>query len=173
MSQKDYILKRKFESLFREHFIALCYFADKYAAKPGTSAEIVHSVFRELWVNRNYFDFEKPAKMYLFSAVYNQCVNTPKNNKKQEAETNSINNFQDTSVFEESINKAETERKVKSAIELLPVKCRETFIMSRFKEIKHKDIATKLNVPLKTVEIHISKALKILRNELSRYLLIN
>lgn len=47
---------------------------------------------------------------------------------------------------------------------------RKIFIMSRFKNMSYKDIAIVLGISEKTVEYHISKSLKILRDELKDYL---
>jgi RNA polymerase sigma-70 factor (ECF subfamily) len=60
--------------------------------------------------------------------------------------------------------------KIELAISNLPDYCRKVFEMSRFEELKNREIAEKLAVSQKTVEAHLTKALKILRNELKDYL---
>ncbi len=64
------------------------------------------------------------------------------------------------------------ETKVNDAINKLPEKCAEVFKLSRFEEMKYKDIGEKLNISIKTVEAQISKALKYLREELKEYITI-
>ena len=173
MSQKDYIIKRKFEELFRKHFVALCYFADKYTPDTDTSKEIVHSVFLNIWDKRDSFDFEKPAKSYLFTAVYNRSINYIRDTKKFTAAEDEAGNFvHDTGAFEDTMETAELEKKISDAIEKLPEKCKEVFKLSRFHELKYAQIAKKLDISVKTVEVQVSKALKILRNELSDYLIL-
>jgi RNA polymerase sigma-70 factor (ECF subfamily) len=64
----------------------------------------------------------------------------------------------------------ELKDKIDLAIKNLPEHCRVIFEMSRFEELKNREIAEKLGVTQKTVEAHLTKALKILRNELKDYL---
>lgn len=61
----------------------------------------------------------------------------------------------------------ETNGRVINAIETLPPKCKEIFIKSRNEGKRYADIATELNISVKTVEAQIGKALKILRNLLA------
>jgi len=60
--------------------------------------------------------------------------------------------------------------RIDTAIRNLPEHCRVVFEMSRFEELKNREIAEKLGVTQKTVEAHLTKALKILRNDLKDYL---
>lgn len=173
MKQKDYILKRKFESLFREHFVALCYFADKYTTDSDTSKEIVHNVFLKIWEKRDDFDFEKPAKSYLFTAVHNRCLNNIRDNKKFVTKGDDSSLLEvSTGSYEDTMETAELENRIKEAVNTLPEKCKEIFILSRFEELKYGEIAKKLDISVKTVEGQMSKALKILRAQLKDYLMI-
>ena len=54
----------------------------------------------------------------------------------------------------------------------MPEKCREVFELSRFEGMKYAEIATQLNISVKTVETHMSKALVILKAELRDYLTV-
>ena len=65
----------------------------------------------------------------------------------------------------------ELENAIKNAIENLPEKCREIFELSRFKGLKYREIADKLNISVKTVETQMSRALESLRKKLDNYLL--
>lgn len=75
-------------------------------------------------------------------------------------------------VFEnDSMTQTETQIKIQQAIEKLPEKCRQVFQLSRFDELKYKEIAEKMGISIKTVEVHMSKALKILRKELKELII--
>lgn len=174
MNTDDAILKHKFEKLFREHFTALCYFAQKYLGDLDSSKEIVHSVFIKIWENRAEFDWEKPSKSYLFTSVYNRSLNFIRDNKKftshdtLEAQNATSQNAE----YSNSMEVAELEGKIKIALQQLPEKCREVFELNRFEGKKYAEIAEKLNISVKTVETHMSKALKIMKEELKDYLYI-
>ena len=64
----------------------------------------------------------------------------------------------------------ELKEKIDIAIQHLPEHCRIVFEMSRYEDLKNREIAEKLGVTQKTVEAHLTKALKILRNDLKEYL---
>jgi RNA polymerase sigma-70 factor (ECF subfamily) len=163
-----------FEKLFHEHFRALCYFAKKYVGDLDISKEIVHNVFIRLWENRSAFDWQKPAKSYLFTAVYNRSMNYLRDNKKNVSDKDGadIQNKADESVFSDTMEVAELESRIKSALQRLPEKCREVFELNRFDGKKYTEIAAYLNISVKTVESQMSKALKLLKEELKDYLYV-
>ena len=68
------------------------------------------------------------------------------------------------------IESMELEEKINEALASLPEKCREIFELSRFEGLKYSEIATQLDISVKTVENQMSKALKILREKLLKYL---
>jgi RNA polymerase sigma-70 factor, ECF subfamily len=174
LENRETIIKSKFESLFREHFTGLCYFARKYTGDLDSSKEIVHSVFIKIWENRLEFDWEKPAKSYLFTSVYNRSLNFIRDNKRfirqDEAAFSAIP--ETTMDYSDHLETAELEKRIKFALQQLPLKCREVFELSRFEGKKYIEIAEQLNISVKTVETHMSKALHVLKKELKEYLLV-
>ena len=59
--------------------------------------------------------------------------------------------------------------KIRESIDNLPDQCRKIFVLSRVDGLKHKEIADKLNISPKTVEVQIRKASIILREKLKDY----
>jgi len=163
--------ERSFELLFKEYFSPLCLFALKYVPDMDTSKEIVHNVYLNLWEKRADIRAGTSLKTYLFTSVYNRSLNHIRDHKKfrqgviSEAELGFAGDEVTT-----GIEAGELERHITLALGKLPVKCREVFSLNRFEELKYKEIAAKLNISLKTVEAQMSKALKILRDELKDYL---
>jgi len=174
LDNPDLILKRKFETLFREHFTGMSYFARKYTGDLDSAKEIVHSVFIRIWENRLDFDWEKPTKSYLFTSVYNRSMNFLRDKKKfiSHEEATLHNMVTDVSDFSDNLETAELESRIKSALQKLPEKCREVFELSRFEGKKYTEIAEHLNISVKTVESQMSKALSLLKGELKDYLMI-
>ena len=74
----------------------------------------------------------------------------------------------------ESVNqtviKNELEWKIQEAMKTLPEQCRLVFQLSRFEELKYSEIADQLQISVKTVENHMGKALKMMREQLKEYL---
>jgi RNA polymerase sigma-70 factor, ECF subfamily len=69
-----------------------------------------------------------------------------------------------------SVAGSELELRIQEAMEKLPEQCRLVFKLSRFEELKYAEIAEQLNISVKTVENHMGKALKIMREQLKDYL---
>jgi RNA polymerase sigma-70 factor, ECF subfamily len=166
--------KTTFEELFREYFVPLTAFAKKYVGDVDSAKEIVHDVFVNLWTKRESIDIEKSVKSYLYTSAYNRSLNHIRDNKK----FNTNVSVEDTIVnvsgwnFEDDVDALELEKKINNIIASLPEKCKQIFLMSRFEGLKYHEIAEKLTISIKTVEAQMSKALKVLKENLKDYLTI-
>lgn len=161
---------RQFEVMFRTYFTSLCYFAQKYIPDLDSSKEIVHSIFISIWEKREDFDFEKPAKSYLFTSVYNRCMNYIRDQKKFVDSDNQEVIREQSMVNDDHLEAAELESRIWRVIDSLPEKCREVFVLNRFEGKKYAEIADHLKISVKTVESQMSKALKTLRENLKDYI---
>lgn len=161
---------RSFERLFRQYFTPLMNFAIKILENEDDAREVVHQVFINLWERREEIDLKKPLKSYLFTSVHNRSLNAIRDRKK----------FSSEPVPDESgewdvsaqIEAMELEQKILESLERLPEKCRQIFEMNRNQGMKYSEIASELNISVKTVENQMSKALKILRGQLLKYLML-
>ena len=174
MSGSDTILLQKFEMLFREHFSSLCFFAQKYLGDMDSSKDLVHEVFVKVWEKRHGFDFEKPAKSYLFTSVYNRCLNQIRDSKKfSETEDSKLEqSLSHDGSDNEGIEMAELKSLIQKSLNSLPEKCKAVFNLNRYEGKSYAEIAENLSISIKTVEVHMSKALKVLREDLKEYLTI-
>ena len=75
--------------------------------------------------------------------------------------------------FRDLIQEAETINQINKSINKLPEKCKEIFLLCRFEGLKYKQIAEKLNISVKTVEMQMGIALKRLRTELNDNKIVN
>lgn len=158
-----------FESVFHEQYDNLCGFAYRYVDEHHWAEEIVQGVFADLWEKAEEIKIRTTVESYLFGAVRHACLNHLKHqqveNKFQEFSKNNPDQ-----VSQDFLELSELEEEIKNALESLPEKCREIFEMSRFEEMKYKEISETLNISQKTVETQISRALKVLRKALNHYL---
>lgn len=162
----------QFEVIFKDFFPRLSAFAFKYLKDIDSSKEIVHDVFVKFWEKRGGLDPDKPLKSYLFTAVHNRCLNYIRDNKK--FDTNVEVGGEELGLSaghdqQKHMEAAELEGKINQILAGLPEKCRMVFQLSRFEGKKYKEIAEELDISQKTVETHMSKALKTLRAGLSDY----
>ncbi len=174
MANQQTFNEKEFEKLFREFYPFLCAFARKYVADDSDCKDIVHNVFLNLWQKREALDHSDSLKSYLFKSVYNRCLNHLRDQKKilhkdLEYEHEALSNYAESNDY---LEESELEMRIKKAVDSLPEKCREIFILNRFKEKKYSEIAEIQGVSVKAIEAQMSKALKLLREQLIDYLVV-
>lgn len=163
-----------FESIFRKYFVALTYYAIKLVNDHDSAREIVHQVFVNIWEKRESISLDRPIRSYLYTAVHNRCINYLRDMKRFHPEdAESIDIYPGLDPHDHDyLEIQETEARIAEAISKLPDRCAEVFRLSRFENKKYSEIAGMLNISVKTVEGQISKALRILREELKDLLAI-
>lgn len=172
-SRHSQLDKPLFEQLFKAHFVHLCNFANQFVKDSDSAKDITQKVFISLWENREKIDPQKSIQSYLFTSVRNRSLNYIRDQKKYRSEILDLGIHDFEMPFEEdNFALSELKEKVAQALNDLPEKCRLVFEMSRFQNMKYKDIAQELDISVKTVEAHMSKALKSLRENLDDYLYI-
>ena len=116
--------------------------------------------------------FFRPDSGHLYRAVHNESLNFLKHQKVKAGHqlhvAYSMKNK--TEHGQGKVMRKELENKFREALNELPEQCRTVFQLSRFEDMKYKDIADKLNISIKTVENHMGKALKLLRTKLVDFL---
>ena len=163
--------KALFEQLFKSHFVHLCNFAHQYVSDTDSARDITQKVFLKLWENRATIDPQQSIQSYLFTSVKNRCLNHIRDQKKYRSRFLDVEMEDFEMNFEEdAFALSELQDKIDEALDALPEKCRKVFEMSRFRDMKYQAIADELEVSVKTVEAHMSKALKSLRAHLKDYL---
>ncbi len=167
--------EQAFELLFRIYYIRLCGYANKYLNNPDEARDVVQEVFIKIWENRSEIDPEESLRAYIFKITGNNSINRLRH-RKVESKYNDIyklvyvDNREITS--HESLIAHELTGYLNEAKSKIPPKCRKIFDLSRMEGLKYSEIAETLNISVKTVEAHMSKALTILRYELRDYLKI-
>lgn len=137
----------------------------------------MQDVFMKVWDKIDQIDINKNVTGYLFRITRNTCLDFLRSKRHALAlETNSLQqknllNFHAlTNNTASTIIENELIILINESVQLLPEKCRLVFIKSRFEGLKHKQISSELNISTKTVENHISKAIKHLKLSLRDYL---
>lgn len=160
-----------FEELFSEYFVPLTNFAKSYVKDEDAAKELAQDAFINLWQKKDEIDKDKSIKSYLFTSVRNRSLNYIRDNKKYKSEYLDIELEKSNDFFDSDVlTTKELQDKITASINSLPEKCRKVFEMSRFEDLKYKEIAKELNISIKTVENQIGKALKTLRKDLKDYL---
>jgi len=156
-----------YAQLFHEYYRPLTIFAYTFVKDLDTAREQVQDLFVYLYENRLTLVITTSLKSYLYQAVRNRCLNHLKRNKSNKLHLEKIaRDLNTTESLEELIHKNELEYRIFQIIEGLAPKCREVFTMSRVQGLKNQEIAAHLDLSVRTVETHISNALKTLREKL-------
>jgi RNA polymerase sigma-70 factor (ECF subfamily) len=161
-----------FERVFKTHFNSLYNYAYTILKNESTAEEIVQQVFFKIWEKRESLPDETMLKAYLYRAVHNESLNTIKHQKVRAGyQMHAVSSTEQTlDNASGKVHMAELQQELHKAMNELPEQCRTIFQMSRFEEMKYKEIADELNISPKTVENQMGKALKILREKLAHFL---
>ncbi|MCS5490623.1 RNA polymerase sigma-70 factor [Algoriphagus limi] len=160
------------EMLFHEYYQPLCQYAFSILNDREEAEEVVQNSFVRIWEKRKDISIQTSAKAYLYRVVRNSCLNEIKHQKVkiQHQEWSKMDSDRLELASDTMAIRGELEQKIKEAMQKLPEQCRLIFSLSRFEELKYKEIADQLNISIKTVENQMGKALKIMREELKEYL---
>jgi RNA polymerase sigma-70 factor (ECF subfamily) len=161
-----------FKALFTEHYKGMYSYACIILKDEAEAEEIVQGVFVRIWEKQATLQIETSLKAYLYKMVYNDCMNYIKHKavviKFQKEKTYTMKNEQDSA--EGKVAAAQLNEQLSNALRELPEQCRTVFQLSRFEDLKYREIAGQLGISEKTVENQMGKALKLLRMKLVDFL---
>ncbi len=147
-----------FRHLFESYFTPLCRFMHLYVRETTIVEELALDIFTYVWENRKTLQITISIKAYLFQAARNKCLNMLRQKKLTVRLEDTDLDFAETNVM--SLETDELYQLIQEAVLALPDKCKEVFQLSRTENLTNQEIATKLNISVKTVEAQITKALK-------------
>ncbi len=160
---------KAFDRLFHEYGKRLYHFANGYLKSKEESEGIVQEVFLKVWRNRKQLKPGLSFKAYLFKIAYHQILELFEQIQKRKAYRHEIVEeavpfSDDTS---ERLNYQLLLEKVERLIDQLPPR-QKTILLKRKKEgIPVKEIARQLGISPKTVENHLTEALKNIKKSLN------
>ncbi len=163
--------KDAFRHFFDAHYRDLCNFVNTYVRDTSLSEEIVQDIFVYFWENKSKLQLTHSAKSYLYSASKFKSLNVLRDQKRKSRIHSEIAdlNLQLTLPEDELLDAAQLRTILDTAINDLPPKCKEIFLLSKKQELSNQEIAARLNISIKGVENQITIALKKLRKSLGPY----
>lgn len=157
-----------FDAIFRAWYPALVRSSEGIVGSQAVAEELVQDVMLELWRRRESLDTDMTVQAYLFRATRNRSLNHVRHERVQRnAEPYIALDESHDSTTSEQMQEDVIAVAVRRAVAELPDRCREVFELSRFRGLKYSEIASALGISVKTVEAQMSKALRILREELA------
>ncbi|MCK0131891.1 sigma-70 family RNA polymerase sigma factor [Flavobacteriaceae bacterium F08102] len=158
--------EKAYHFLIDTHYRNLFGYAFTLTKDKGFAEDIVQNVFANIWVNKKNINSKFSIKSYLFKSVYNEFIDEYRKNKpvilleKKYLEALDIVIEKDYEDIDDLIKLVDIE------INKLPSKCRKVFLLNKKEGLTHYEISEYLDISLKTIEGHITRAFKILSKNL-------
>ena len=150
-----------FKVVYEEYFAKLTQFITRMSRDEELAEEMAQRTMIKVWEQRDKIILTTSLKSYLYKVSYHEYLMDVRSRSKFAI-------IEDTVI--EAIEELEDEHdnqilldKIRKEIDNLPPKCREVFILSKINGMKYKEIAEQLNISTKTIENHMTKALRLLR----------
>jgi RNA polymerase sigma-70 factor, ECF subfamily len=158
-----------FEQVFKMHYKNLHAYACSILKDEVAAEEMVQNVFFKLWERTEHLSINGSLVAYLYRAVNNESLNYLKHQKVRAAHGKFVvyRGEGHTENASGALQTKELEARLQIAMNELPEQCRTIFQMSRFEELRYREIADQLGLSIKTVENQMGKALKLLRQKLA------
>lgn len=165
--------KRALTSIYNKYWKLLFISSYNLLENKEVCEEIIQDVFIDLWNRRSKLQIKISLQSYLYACVRYKVFYEFRKNKIIKAELfEDLNKRFHYATPETKLLYKELEIHIENTVENLPKKCQRVYRLSRNQQLSHKEIAQKLNISTKTVENHITNALKILRTSLGNVLFI-
>ena len=173
MNEKTNDMDARFKQFYAANFPRVKNFARLLTKSEEDAEDIAQNIFLKLWTRPDLWQGQESMTGYLYTVTRNEIFNLFKHQKvEQEYESHIIRSQligelcdEDTSLLENLYYK-EIVLLVELALNQLPPRRKQVFEMSRIEGLSHKEIAEKLQIPVRTVEDHIYKTLTELRKVL-------
>ncbi len=135
------------------------------------SMDIVQDVFAKLWEVRHTLDPNRSLKALLYRMVRNLAFNHHRDTKNREAKHNTMADYVSDTVDrpDEVVGSEMLEHRLHEWIDELPDRQREALTLSRFEGLSHDEIAAMMEISPRTVNNHLVKALKHIRDQIRAY----
>lgn len=147
--------------IFNEYYSPLCNYATKIVKESTIAEDIVQSLFIQLWETNKLTTIEKPERFLLRSTKF-KCIDyLRKHNASSTVLIDSELTNEKANLLD--LNEEDIEPLLHYFASKLPPKTREVFLLSRTSGLTYKEIANEKGIAVKTVEAHMSKALKTMR----------
>lgn len=173
---KEYFLRKAFERdewegcslVFRHYYKHLCSHAVRYVYSQTYAEDIVSEIFAEFWQKKHFRNIQTTFRAYLYRAVRNRSLNFIRKEFGRPIMVQPDEVLCSRSILaDEQMIYEHFYQKVQGSIEALPPKCKKIFLMSRYEGKSLREIARSQKILIRTVETHISKALKLMREALA------
>jgi RNA polymerase sigma-70 factor (ECF subfamily) len=161
-----------FTAVFHLHHGPLLGYARRILHDPELASDTVQDAFCRLYERRAGITINLSIKAYLYKTVYNACMDAIKHRKvRHEYVNRQLLDFYFSKIAqapeaEMALHDEMLGKELSEAIDRLPARCREVFVLGKREGLSNKQIAERLDIAGKTVEAQMTNALSRLRKDL-------
>ena len=163
-----------FDVLYKKYSKKLYKFGFCILKSQVESENLIQDVYLNLWENRFKVEKDSSVKSYLFSIAYNSAISIIRKKARESQFIEYLKSLQE--INEEPVNLGleynELANKIDEIIKGLPPRQREVYLLNRVEGLKYSEIAERLQISVNTIENHMSRALKTIREKLDNYSLV-
>ncbi|UCJ05295.1 RNA polymerase sigma-70 factor [Chitinophaga pendula] len=152
----------QFEQLFYANYKQLVCFANKLVLRLDVAEDIVQGVFINAWKQLSRLDPNQSVKAYLYRATRNACLNYLKSDYRSKTILTDQVAHLDQTQAPLSQSTYSLQQQLKDILDELPPRRKEIFLLSREQGLSYKEIASTMDISVKTVENQMGKAIKYL-----------
>lgn len=164
--------KESFHEFFLEYYAPLCRYAT-FFIKKGEVEDLVQDFFTFLWESRNILSIHTSLKSFLYISIRNRCLSRIREDSSRKAYQDYIyDKLKNVIEYPDEAYFRDISEHLADALKSLTEQDRKIFELSRFTDMTNKQIGDLLGVTEKTVEYHVTKTLKYLREHLKDYLYV-
>ena len=161
-----------FEQIFRAYYTRLVSFAVTKLGSQALAEEMVQEVFLQIWTRREQWVVERSLAAYVFRAVRNRVLNARRSIRLEMSYAAAAAceiEVETSGACDDGLRDAEIGAALAHALALLPERPRQVFLLSRRQGLSYAEIAEVLGIAVKTVEMHMGRALAQLRVSLQEW----
>lgn len=137
----------------------------RYLSNRASVEDLIQDIFADIWDKRHSLD-AKNIKFYLRGAMVNKCLARIRKEKRISLPQEQVEPKDKAEDGQNYLEHKELVDTVNKLISQLPEKCQKVFTLSRYEYKSHKEISEIMNISTKTIENHMTKALKTIRTGL-------
>jgi RNA polymerase sigma-70 factor (ECF subfamily) len=159
-----------FKKFFDKHHQELYRFLMSKGVAKASAEDLIQKAFIYIWEHRTDIEQQKSLRAYLFRIAYTRMLNLFRDHEKmdQNKEVRDLEEPASVSDTDEDLQNAELKEILEAAISAMPEKRQNVFRLCFLQEFTYKEAAEFLEVSVKTIENHMTLALKDLRASLSK-----
>lgn len=158
-----------FFTLFQTHYDVLCRYVYRYVRSRAIAEELVSDVFLRVWIQRQRWEVRGCVRAYLYGAARNLAIDHLRRARVEQRSVEARGNDPRTGASwyeveaDDRLAAEELAAAMQRVVDALPPRPRQVFLLRWQRHLTNAQISTALGIAVKTVEMHMTRALEALR----------